>query len=116
MTDAPKIPNFTEAPASWTVKYFAEGGWDAMLTLRGETGSDVLIKSQAALKWLGENGAQPTKPTNGNGKPAAAPKMDNGQPDPAWCPIHSVVMSRHEKNSQVWHSHKIGENEYCRGK
>jgi hypothetical protein len=121
MTDQTKALNFTEAPASWNVRYNL-GGYDCQLTLRGENGTELLTRAQAALKWLSENGAQatPSKPTNGNGhangKPQEAPKLDNGQPDPAWCTIHGEAMSRREKDGKVWYSHKIGENEYCKGK
>jgi len=121
MTDQPKAPNFTEAPASWNVRYNM-AGYDCQLTLRGDNGSEVLTKGQAALKWLTDNGAQPTTHVGGNGnghvngKPQEAPKLDNGQPDPAWCSIHGEAMSRREKDGKVWYSHKTGENEYCKGK
>lgn len=112
-----------EAPASWTVKYILDG-FDCMLTLRGDSGGDLLPRAAQAIKWLSENGAKPT----GNGHtqpqavqptqaatPAPAPTLPGGQPDPAWCALHGVAMSRHEKGGQAWYSHKVGDS-YCKGK
>lgn len=64
---------------------------------------------------------QPAR-SNGNGQtspaPAAqpaAPVLDNGAPDPAWCAIHQCAMNRHEKAGVTWFSHRIGET-WCKGK
>lgn len=121
MTDQPTTPaSYTEAPASWNVKYNLLG-FDCQLTLRDASGAALLTKAGVALAKLVELGATPTVSVhngNGNGKaaPAAAPILDNGQPDPAWCSIHGCAMSRHEKDGKVWYSHKVGEGEYCKGK
>ena len=121
--EAPEVkeaPTHTEAPASWNCKYISAEGFDCMLTLRGESGGDLLPKTQAAIAWLQEHGAQPTRlPSgtiaNGNGQPAAAPTLPDGSPDPAWCSIHGIAMTRREKDGQVWYSHKDGDG-WCRGK
>lgn len=110
MTDEPKAPNFTEAPASWNVRYNL-GGYDCQLTLRGDNGAEVLTRSQAALKWLIDNGAQPTThaPANGNGN-------GHAETDIKVCELHDAEMKRHEKDGQVWYSHKLASGEYCKGK
>ena len=46
----------TEAPASWNTKYVTPDGFVCQLTLRGETGKDLLEKANAALTWLKDNG------------------------------------------------------------
>lgn len=114
MTDQSNIPTFQEAPASWNVRYIDQG-FDCQLTLRDTTGASLLVKAQAAIKALLAAGCVPTKPANGNGKPPEPPKMADGTIDPTWCAVHGVAMKRHEKDNQVWYSHKIGDN-YCRGK
>jgi len=105
---------WTEAPASVNLKLRFEG-YDTMLTLRGESGADVLPKLKQAIAWLSEHGAEPTEPVagnaNGNGAPAG----------PEICPIHHVAMKRREKNGDVWYSHQAvnpetGEEYWCRGK
>lgn len=114
-------PAHMEAPASWNVRY-SQNGYACQFTLRGESGGELLPKAEAALAWLVEHGAVPDRPVpmNGNGHtdqaPKAAPVMDNGAPDPAWCSIHGVAMSRHEKDGRSWYSHKIGDGQYCKGK
>jgi len=113
MSDKPTTQSFTEAPASWNVKYIVNG-YDCMLTLRGESGADLLGKTAKALEWLQANGAQPTthKPaTNGNGKPAEVP-----QDDPGYCKIHGVTMKQHTKDGNSWFSHRLDDGNYCRGK
>lgn len=112
----------SEAPASWNVKYLLNG-YDCMLTIRGESGAELLPKTLKALEWLTANGAEPTRISpatyNGNGtaagKPAEPPKLADGSIDPTWCAIHGVAMKRHEKDGQVWYSHKVGDS-YCKGK
>lgn len=124
MTDQPTTPrSWTEAPASVNIKIMLRG-YDCMLTLRAESGGEVLGKLDAAITWLSEHDAYPTPPrANGNGAhpaepapaPAQAPTLAGGQPDPGWCPIHGVSMTRRERNGEVWYSHKNGDS-YCKGK
>jgi len=117
---------FTEAPASINVR-FTLRGFDAQLILRDVSGKALLDKMSAALDTLEKLGAEPSShrdngngPDNGNGTGQAngdkpAPKLENGQADPAWCPIHQCAMKRREKDGQVWYSHKVGDD-WCRGK
>lgn len=102
---------WTEAPASAAIKVQLNG-YDVTLTLRGETGADVLPRLQSAIAWLEQHGGQPT------GAAASAPDTPANGPregDPAWCPIHNCQMARKEKNGDVWYSHKAPDGSWCRG-
>jgi hypothetical protein len=103
----------TEAPASWNVRYRVSG-YDCTLTLRGESGKDLLDKAAAALKWLEENGAQAS-----GYSPKAETTKPQGSPDEAekgYCPIHKVQMTRFTKENRVWYSHKLEDGSWCKGK
>ncbi len=95
---------FTEAPASVTVR-FTLRGYDTMLTLRDVSGRELLAKLGPALDALEGMGAQAGGAGNGHA-------ADNG--DVKMCALHGVAMKRHEKNGQSWYSHKDGAA-WCRG-
>jgi hypothetical protein len=101
---------WTEAPASVKLK-FEFRGFDTMLTLRGESGAEVLPKLEAAITWLGEHGAGGLLTlSSGNGN----------EPETKVCPLHGVAMKKREKYGDVWWSHQAinpatGEKFWCRG-
>lgn len=121
-----------EAPASWNTRYISPDGFVCQLTLRGETGKELLEKVGAAISYLIQigckpydcgnhssqtNTAQPQNPevipvnafvpsNNGNG---------NGNGASHFCPIHGVEMKRWEKDGRIWYSHKAGTT-WCSGK
>jgi len=106
---------WTEAPASVNLKcrYL---GYDVMITLRGETGGEVLPKLETAVEWLEGHGAAPADFGNGNGNGTDSADSDG----PTICPIHHVAMKRREKNGDIWYSHKAhdastGQEYWCRG-
>jgi uncharacterized protein YecE (DUF72 family) len=131
------------AEASNSLNLFAQhpSGYTVQLTIRSENSADLLARFEKLLAWLQEHNCRPaTRPdgwwapaatpepvlaNNGhapassgqtqpsNGKPA--PTLPDGNPDPAWCPIHNVTMKRRESNGQVWYSHKAGDA-WCKGK
>jgi hypothetical protein len=108
---------FAEAPASWKVRYTTPDGFSCQLTLRGENGAELLPKTAVAIEWLQKNGCTPNgaKPTvaKGNGKAAS----DNGADGRLhWCYTHETPLKRHEKDGQVWYSHKAPDGSWCRGK
>jgi hypothetical protein len=115
-----KTHSHQEAPASWNVKYLMQG-YDCLLTIRAESAKELLDGTPKVLAWLQANGAEPTRPSyqpaspNGQASSTEPPKMPDGSTDPTWCAIHSIAMKRHEKDGQVWFSHKVGDS-YCRGK
>ena len=109
---------FTEAPASWNTRYVDPDGFECQLTLRAETGQDLLEKVNAAITFLLENGCVPysfrgvnrvKNSKGGNNKGNS--KLDSQ----GWCPIHECEMTRWEKDGKSWFSHKAGES-WCYGK
>ena len=48
-------------------------------------------------------------------QPAPVSGGSGEQTTPDFCSIHQCAMKRHEKDGQVWYSHRIGAN-WCRGK
>jgi hypothetical protein len=108
------VRTWTEAPASINLK-FQFKGYDSMLTLRGESGAEVLPKLEAAITWLSDHGACGLISFGGNGTEGG------NEPEAKVCPIHHVQMRRREKHGDVWWSHKAinpetGEEYWCRGK
>ena len=81
---------FTEAPASWNTRYQTEDGYICQITLRAETGKELLEKAEAALDWLKKHNCQPVGVTtarasgNASGANGEAPK----------CPTHGTPMKR----------------------
>jgi hypothetical protein len=118
---------FSEAPASWNTRYIDPSGFECQITLRGETGKELLEKAHSAIVFLLETGCTPFvyRPS----KPVEAPKNGNGESnsnsngngnghkedDPAWCPIHQCEMKRWDKDGRVWYSHKV-DGKWCSGK
>jgi hypothetical protein len=117
MSDQNNPENNPDEPASWSTHYMDPSGFECELTLRAANGADLLKKAGAALLNLVNAGCQPVQRVaniGGGSKPIEAPKMPDGSPDPTWCTIHGLAMSRHEKNGQIWFSHKVGDD-YCKG-
>jgi len=102
-TDLKPETAFLEAPASWNTRYLAQG-FACQLTLRSESGRDLLEKANAALSFLLESGFTPdVYHQKGNG-------------DRKLCPIHQVEMRRYEKDGRFWYSHKLEKGGWCKGK
>ena len=96
---------FPEAPASWNTRYITPEGFACQLTLRGETGRDLLEKAGSALAYLLEHNYRPDqKPTQ------------TGSGEHKQCPIHPCEMKRYEKDGRAWFSHKLPDGGWCRGR
>ena len=111
-----------EAPASWNTRYVSPEGFECQLTLRAESGSELLEKVNSAIVYLLNNDCVPYTYNRGGYRTPANNKSTNGnnadkdQPDdPAWCPIHQCQMKRWEKDGRVWYSHKV-DDDWCKGK
>jgi hypothetical protein len=113
---------FTESPVSWNTRYVTTEGFEYQLTLRGESGQEVLEKANSAIEYLLSIGCAPvanryssyvkpstSTPANGNST------STNRGNQASWCPIHNMEMKRWEKDGRVWFSHKVGD-EWCSGK
>ena len=127
-TSQPNVLTF-EAPASWNTRYVTPEGFECQLTLRGESGLDLLEKVQGAIAFLLKSGCTPvafayskprsTPAPSNNGHNGNSEQSDNGnghnQDERSFCPIHQCEMKRWEKDGRVWYSHKAGD-QWCTGK
>lgn len=120
---------FSEAPASWNTRYLDPNGFECQITLRGESGSELLEKAASAIAYLLKNGCTPyvyrsgagrkesladeTKDTKTGDEKTNGKNGSNG--NPAWCPIHQCEMKRWDKDGRVWYSHKV-DGKWCSGK
>ena len=93
---------FTEAPASWNTRYVTQEGFVCQITLRADSGKDLLERADVAMSFLLNHGYSPSE-LNHNGK------------DSKWCPIHQCTMRRWEKEGRSWYSHKREDGSWCRG-
>jgi len=123
----PKIESpYTEAPASWNTRYVTPAGFICQITLRGDSGKDLLEKANIALNWLMENNFLPCENTfkpkfNGKKSESSNTKSNNQIGDSSEqaanpCPIHHCEMRRFEKNGRIWYSHKTDDGGWCNGK
>ena len=113
--------NFIEAPASWNTRYISKNGFTCQLTLRADTGQELIERANSAIAYLIEQGCQPSNGYFKNGyqedKTQAAAEgheTPNGN-NPSLCSIHGVEMKRWEKDGRVWYSHKSNDD-WCTGK
>ena len=96
---------FPEAPASWNTRYVTPEGFTCQITLRGETGKDLLEKANLALGYLIDKGF----------KPDAYNSRSSGSGETKRCEIHQCDMRKHEKDGKSWFSHKTDDG-WCYGK
>ena len=106
MADLKPETKFLEAGASWNTKYSTPTGFMCQLTLRSDSGLELLEKADAALSFLLEKGYSPSD-NNNNHHPAG---------DTQTCPIHKCKMRRYEKEGRSWFSHRLEDGSWCRGK
>jgi hypothetical protein len=97
--------SFLEAPASWNTKYVNPQGFVCQITLRGETGKDLLEKANVAISFLLEQGNHPCENNNNH----------NGK-ETKLCPIHQCEMKHREKDGKSWFSHRLETGDWCYGK
>ena len=72
---------FAEARASWNTRYLNPDGFECQLTLRSDSGLDVLNKAQGAINHLLKTGCTPCtngKSGNHHDAPNPAPSSGNG--------------------------------------
>jgi len=127
--EQPQVRTWTEAPASVTVRVLDAEGFDVMVTLRDDSGADLLPKVDAALKWLKSQGYRPTNghSAKGAGQVAQA-AQDAAASDPdvltddrgkryKVCEQHQARMyEKTGKGGQHWYSHQLADGSWCKGK
>jgi len=102
---------FVEAPASWNTRYVTREGFTCQITIRGESGKDLLEKAGIALSYLLEHGYTPERShQRHHGR-----NNNKSQRDGRICPIHQCQMKRFEKDGNAWFSHKTDDGNWCRG-
>src|SRR3990172_7225361 len=102
--NANDFSQFNEAPASWNTRYITPEGFECQLTLRGDSGQEVLERANGALAFLQKAGCIPsTRPNNfshsANSNGSQTKSNGNGDTsshDNGWCPIHECAMKRWE--------------------
>ena len=96
---------YTEAPASWNTSYITPEGYVCRITLRGESGKDLLEKASVALAFLMQHGCMPEQkfPRNNKGSETKP------------CPIHHITMKCYQKDGKSWFSHRTDDGSYCYG-
>jgi hypothetical protein len=112
--------SFNESPASWNTRFITPDGFTCQLTLRADTGTELLERAKSALSFLREQGNIPFYGySRDNGKNETSPQekviVNHSSDDPAYCPIHQCEMKRWEKGGKVWYSHKTPDG-WCNGK
>jgi len=98
---------FNEAPASWNTRYITLEGYVCQITLRGESGKDLLDKANVAIRFLIEHGFAPATDNQ---------RRDHfNKKDTKVCPIHQADMRKYERDGRSWYSHKV-DGRWCQGK
>jgi hypothetical protein len=124
-----KLNDFPEAKASWNVRYLSPEGYECMLTLRAENGSELLERASCALAYLLANACIPSTYYRNGARSAGSNANeqkkseetsnvngnDKNNSSLSWCPIHQVEMKAWSKDGRTWFSHKI-DGGWCRGK
>ena len=85
-----------EAPASVNVR-LTIGGREVQLTLRDSDEARLLVRLEEVLQRF----PQPQTPAQHQAQ--------------GWCQIHSVAMTRNDKNGKQWWSHKTADG-WCKGR
>ena len=101
---------FAEAPASWNTSYITPEGFVCRISLRGDTGRDVLEKAATALAFLLEHGYVPEQ------RQERRPSQHRDNGEKKTCLIHLCSMQRFERDGKVWFSHKLDDGSWCRGR
>jgi hypothetical protein len=111
---------YSEATATWSVRYIYNG-FECLLSIQAETGSEALRKAESAISHLIEAECAPfhKNATNGNhkgnghnSKATVLVKTDGKNPT---CPIHNIEMKKWSKNGRTWYSHRWDDG-WCNGK
>ena len=106
-----------EAPASVNFKGVTKGGFTCQWTLRDFDENTLLDRQVVFMEKLKEGGVVSLgqKPTVKQADPLP-PVAGNGGQAENWCAIHSVEMTKWDKEGRSWFSHKADDDTWCKGK
>jgi hypothetical protein len=104
--------NFSEAPASVTIRSYDSDGFDVMLTLRSTDTTDLLARTAKALEWLKTNGYTPNRGDRCV-TPAATGAAEAGTPV---CEYHGPMKASSKAPGTWYCPSKMGDGSYCKSK
>jgi hypothetical protein len=113
--------SFDEAPASFNTRYITPDGFTCQLTLRAESGKELLERANNALTYLREQGMIPFYGYSRENGYHESQHQDNvtenhSNDEPAFCTLHQCDMKQWRKGEKVWWSHKASDGSWCNGK
>jgi len=111
---------YTEAISTWSVRYL-DRGFECILSIQAESGSEALKKAVGAIEHLIEaqciplHKDSPNRPLSANGEKSEPIMMIQSDGKNPICPLHGVEMQKWSKNGRVWYAHRW-EDYWCHGK
>jgi hypothetical protein len=111
---------YIESTAAWSTRYIDPSGFECLLSIQAETGSEALKKAESAISHLIDAECTPLHKNAPNGnhkgnghKPGATIMVKTNEKKPT-CPLHGVEMQKWSKNGRTWHSHRWNDG-WCQG-
>ena len=78
MNDSLPTLTYNESPASWNTRYLDPSGFECQLTLRAETGQELLERAHGAIAFLLKNGCVPAANRKSFDPHPASTNIDQG--------------------------------------
>jgi len=114
---------YSEALATWAVRYVDPSGFECILSIQAETGAEALKEGEGAITHLTDAKCSPSQKntSNGNGRSNGKHtgetlmiRPDGNAKNPI-CPIHGIEMTKWTREGHTWYSHRF-EDGWCKGK
>lgn len=108
------IETIIKPNVSFDVFALSKEGYEIHVQLSGDKAYTAALK---LLETMSKDGFTPRTThgaygkSNGNGKASA-----NGQDQGKVCPVHGAPMRAYQNGKGAWHSHKLDDGTWCRGK
>jgi hypothetical protein len=114
---APAAASLPEAPASANAFVMLDGH-RVQITVRGHSLAGVLHEIRTVLAQFPAEAVAQQPPTPPAQPAAAAPAAQAQEPEPMpRCPLHpGELMRLNTKNGQQWHSHRLADGTWCKGR
>jgi len=114
---------YSEATATWATRYIDPSGFECILSLQAENGSQALKKAESAIAHLTEAQCIPIHKNSHEGNNVGTGKQfgrtvlvkPEGDEKNPTCPLHDVEMQKWTRNGRIWYSHHW-EDGWCNGK